>query len=372
VLEVGGNASDLGFVLSASVIATIACLLAGGVVADRFSRRAVMLGSDILRSAAQGVFAGLVLAGRPPLWALVGLSALVGAGTGLFSPALTRLTTEIVSSEDLHNANVLIGLAKNVGSIGGPALAGALAALVHAGAVVAVDAATYAVSVVSLWLLTMPRAARQTRGSVLSDLRQGWVAWRSRSWIWITDTKLALFNAVVYAPLLVLGPVIAQRHLGGAAPWGLILAAQGAGAVVAGFALIGRHTTRPLLVISIVQAAWALPPVGLALLLPVPAIAVMTFFAGIGSATFLAVWTTTLQRNVPPDLISRVSSYDYLASFAIGAVGLAVAGPIASRVGSSALLWTGAIWQVFSTVVAVSLPQIRRFRDPSAPGSAIG
>jgi MFS family permease len=219
VLDSGGSASGLGVVLTASIVATIACLVAGGVVADRFSRRFVMLSSDVVRCAAQCAFAGLVLAGHPPLLALAGLSAVVGAGTGFFSPALTALTREIVAADDLHDANVLVGLAKNVGVVGGPALAGALVTVTSSGAVVAIDAATYAVSVVSLAMLGLDRYVRASRHSMLDDLRHGWTAWRSRPWIWITDIKFALFNAIVYAPLLVLGPVIADRRLGGAAPW---------------------------------------------------------------------------------------------------------------------------------------------------------
>lgn len=208
---------------------------------------------------------------------------------------------------------------------------------------------------------------------MLADLRQGWSAWRSRPWIWLTDIKFALFNAIAYSPLLVLGPVIAQHRLGGSASWGLILAAQGAGAVTVGLLLIGRRFARPLLVVNLAHAAWALPLAGLALPAPVPLIAVAAFLAGAGSATFLAVWTTTLQRNVPSALLSRVSSYDYLASFAIGPVGLAVAGPIAAVTGDSTLLWAGMAWQLISTGAMISLPPIWRFRDsPSAVPAPAG
>lgn len=364
IIGTGGSAADLGLVLTASVTATIACLVLGGVVADRFGRRLVMLGSDALRFGAQGAFAGLVIAGHPPLWALAALSGAVGAGTGFFTPALTALTAEIVIGDDLHDANALTGLAKNIGAIGGPALAGALIAVSNAGVVVAVDAATYGVSVLSLALLSLPPAPATRRGSMLTDLRQGWTAWRSRPWIWLTDIKFALFNAIVYAPLLVLGPVVAQQHLGGAAAWGLILSAQGAGAVAAGIGLIGRRPRRPLLVVTMAHAAWALPLAGLALLLPVPAIAAMGFLAGMASAVFLAIWTTTMQRNVPPRLLSRVSSYDYLTSFAAGPIGLATVGPLAGHVGTATVLWAGAIWQLVSTAIAICLPQLRRFRDP--------
>jgi MFS family permease len=372
VLEDGRSASELGFVLTAVIATTIAGLLVGGVLADRFGRRRLMLGSDVLRCVAQGAFAALVIVGHAPLWSLIGVIAVSGLGSGLFSPALTALTREIVSEEEVHDANALIGLARNIGSVGGPAVAGALVAVTNAGVVVAIDAVTYAVSVVSLAMLELDHGGDGRVGSMLDDLREGWDAWRSRAWIWITDIKFALSNAIVLSPWFVLGPAIAKRHLGGATPWGLVLTAQGAGAIVAGLALVGRRSSRPLVLATVLQAAWALPLIGLALLLPAWAIAVGAFAAGIGSATFTATWTTTLQRNVPQAVLARVSSYDSLTAFALGPIGLALAGPIAASVGDATLLWIGAGWQLLSTLVMLALPQIRRFRDAPRPGLETG
>jgi MFS family permease len=220
------------------------------------------------------------------------------------------------------------------------------------------------VSVISLSLLRLSPAGVGSRRSMLQDLRDGWTAWRSRSWIWITDVKFALFNTVVYAPFLVLGPTVAKLNLGGASAWGIILAAQGAGAVLAGLAILGRRASRPLVVITIAQCAWALPIAALALSLPVAVVAAAAFIAGIGSGVFYAIWATTLQRNVPAEVLSRVSSYDSLPSFALGPLGLAAAGPLAGAIGIPAIMWTGAAWQIFSTLVVIALPQIRHFHDP--------
>ncbi|HEV8064708.1 MAG TPA: MFS transporter, partial [Acidimicrobiales bacterium] len=145
VLDGGGDPADLGYVLTAGTCTMIACLLLGGVVADRLGRRKVMLGSDALRCAGQGAFAALVIAGHPPFWSLVVLSGVTGAGAGLFNPGLMALTTEIVDDAILSDANVLLGLAKNLGVMAGPGIAGVLVAAFGGGVVVAIDAATYAV-----------------------------------------------------------------------------------------------------------------------------------------------------------------------------------------------------------------------------------
>ncbi|MGI8667031.1 MAG: MFS transporter [Jatrophihabitans sp.] len=367
VLATGGSAADLGFVLTGGVVANVLCLAAGGVVADRFGRRVVMLVSDTVRCLAEAGFAGLVLFGHPAIWTLFLLYALQYTGTGFFTPALLGLTPDIVSAEDLHQANVLNGLARDVGRVFGPAIAGLLVAASSPGVVLAIDAGTYAISVASLASLRIPAYSRQTGRSLLGDLRDGWGAWRAQRWIWVTSVKFALFNAVVLAPYLVLGPVVAKHHLGGSGSWGLILAAQGVGSVVAGPLIIRWRPARPLAVITVVQLAWALPVLCLALLLPVPVIAVAAFFAGLGSASFNAIWTTTLQRNVPTELMARVNSLDFLFSYALAPVGLVLAAAVSQQIGTTSVLLTGAGWQVVSTLAVLALPVVRQFRADPEP-----
>lgn len=366
ILDNGGSVSDLGFVLAAGVLATVACLLAGGVVADRFGRRAVMLWSDSLRFCAQGAFATLVLIGHPSMWALGALSAVLGGASGFFSPALTGLIPEILPGDDLQDANVFVGFANNVGSTLGPALAGVLVAATNAGVVLAIDALSFGASALSLGLVRLgPREAPGV-SSMFDDLRDGWDAWRSRTWIWLSDIKFALFNVFVMAPFIVLGPVIAKESLGGAKSWGLILGAYGAGAIAGGFTIIGRKIRRPLLVITFVQMLWALPLVALAVVANTGVIAAAAFCAGIGSATFLTIWTTSLQLNVPKELLARVSSYDYFSSFAFGPIGLAIVGPIAIHVGKARILWFGVFWLVLGSLGLLAVGQIRQFRNPAA------
>ncbi len=367
VIRGGGTATDLGLVLTGQVIANIVCVLAGGVLADRIGQRVVMLASDAVRTVSQGAFAALVLLGHPPIAWLVALYAVQGGATGFFEPALIALTPKLVDAEDLHDANVLTGLSVNVGRIGGPAVAGGLIAITNPGVVLALDAATYAVSVFSLSSLDLGAIELSPPESFLSQLRAGWTAWRSRTWLWVVSLKFAFSNMLVLAPFLVLGPIQAGHHLGGAGAWGLILAAQGIGAVIGGLALRGRRPSRPLPLAIIVQAGWVFPIIGVALLLPAPAVAAGALLAGIGSAVFNVIWNTVLQSNIPPHLIARATSYDYLASFSLGPLGLAIAGPEASALGASTVLWIAAAWQILSTVATLAVPDIRNLRDRPTP-----
>ena len=156
VLESGASATGLGYVFAAAVVPQVLLMAFAGAVADRLGRRRVMLGADALRCAAQASLAGAVFAGRPALWVFVLLAWLVGTGEAFFTPALDALTVEIAPRDQLGNANALYGLATSATRIAGPALGGLLVALTGPGAVVAADAASYAVSVLALSLLTMP------------------------------------------------------------------------------------------------------------------------------------------------------------------------------------------------------------------------
>lgn len=107
VLEVGGSASAVGLVLAASWLPTVASVLVGGVVADRISRRTVMVTADLVRVGSQGAMAVLLITGAAEIWMLAALAGVTGGGTGFFSPAATGLLPDVVPSEELQPANAL-------------------------------------------------------------------------------------------------------------------------------------------------------------------------------------------------------------------------------------------------------------------------
>jgi MFS family permease len=162
VLDGGGTASDLGVVLAAGIVPQVLFMLGGGVLADRIGRRPVMLGADAARCAAQAALAGAVLAGHPALWVFILLAMARGTGDAVFTPALSGLTVELAPPDDLVNANALLSAARSTAVVAGPSLAGVLVALAGPGTVIAIDAGSYAVSVLALASLRLP-AARQGR-----------------------------------------------------------------------------------------------------------------------------------------------------------------------------------------------------------------
>jgi MFS family permease len=366
----GGTATGLGIVSTANIVPMIAFTLFGGALADRLGRRRVMLGADLVRCAAQAALAAALAAGHPSLWLFVAAALAVGAGNAFFSPALAGLPVQLAPPGQLADANALLGTAQPAAGVAGPALAGILIAVTSPALVIAVDAATYALSALALASLhpsAPPRLPSPRRDSLLRDLAEGWAEFTAHPWLWPQTVQFALFNLVTWGPYLVLGPVLARQYLGGARAWGVVLAAYGGGAILGGLGALGRAPRRPLLVVTLTTLGFALPPLALALRLPLPAVAGAALAAGLSTALGGALATTVEQRLIPADALSRVGAFNMVGAFAFGPVAFIAAGPAAAVFGSRAVLAFGAAWSVTLTLAVLTVPAIRRLPWPGPP-----
>jgi Transmembrane secretion effector len=371
VLDSGGTATSLGLVFAANIIPMIVFMLGGGVIADRLGRRPVMLTADVARCAAQSTLAVTLFLGRPHVWLFVAVAFVVGTGDAFFSPALSGLVVQLAPRDQLGNANALFGMAEPAASVAGPALAGILIAIGGPALPIAADAGSYAVSAVALALLSFPDAARPQARSLLRDLADGWAEFSSRAWLWLQTVQFTLFNLLTWGPYLVLGPVLARDYLGGARAWGAILACYGGGAIIGGLLALGRRPRRPLVFATVTTLGFPLPPLALALHLPLAAVAGSALLAGLGSALGGAIATTVTQQRLPASVLSRVGSFNMVGAYAFGPLAFIAAGPVAAVVGAGAVLGFGAAWAVFGTLAVLAAPSIRNLtwqETPPPPG----
>lgn len=375
VLDGGGTASDLGLVLAAGIVPQVLFVLGGGVIADRLGRRPVMLGADIARCAAQAALAGAVLAGRPALWVFILLAMARGTGDAVFTPALSGLTAELAPPDDLVNANALLSTARSAAMVAGPSLAGVLVAVAGSGTVIAIDAGSYAVSVLALASLRLPAAAGSAAvqrpaarlaviRSALDDLRDGWAEFHGRAWLVITTIQFTLFNLLTWGPFLLLGPVLCRDYLGGAGAWGAVIACYGAGSVLGSLLALGRRPRRPVVAATAATLGYGLPCALLALHAPVAGVAAGALAAGTGSALAGTFSAATEQQQLPAGVLARVSAFQMVAAFSLGPLAFAAAGPVAALLGARAVLGFGAAWSTMSCAVVLALPAIRAVRAP--------
>lgn len=363
VLDLTGSASDLGFVLAAQLVPFVVFLLAGGVVADRISRRKLMLASDLVRLVVEAAVAALLLSGTARIWQLIVLNAVFGTAEAFFRPASTGLTPATVSPADLQQANALLGMSRSFGNVIGPAIAGVLVATIGPGAAIAVNAGTFAVSAAFLAVMRPVRPEAPLGGrSFARELSTGWQEFRSLTWLWVEVAAASLFLLGFDAPFRVLGPLVAKHSLGGASAWAAIVACGGAGAVLGGAVAMRYRPRRPLLLCNTLTLLAVPTGVLLAIPAPLPLIAACQFLGGGAFGLFGAVWETTMQRSVPPDKLSRVSAYDWMGSVAMMPIGLAVAGPVSVAFGVRATLVAASIWGAGTMFLALSFRAVRELR----------
>lgn len=361
VLELGGSASDVGLVLACAIAPMVGTVLVGGVVADRTSRRAVMVGADLARVASQGVMAALLVTGAAELWMLAVLGGVTGAATGFFNPASTGLLPEVVPAGRLQPANALRSSAVSASEIVGPLVAGLLVAVVGAGWAIAADAASFAVSAACLLRMRVPvrRESGDEPTSFARELREGWSAFRARRWVWTFVAYFAVAN-MFWGAWSALGPVVAERDLGGAAAWGTVLAFFGVGALAGSLLATGATPRRPLVFVACTEALFCVPLAFLAVSAGVVALAAAATVSGAGMMLGNTVWESTLQSHVPDRWLSRVASYDWFGSFAFYPLGLALWGPLAGVLGTATALWLAFGLFMAGALVLLALPDTRR------------
>ena len=368
--ELDASAAELGLVLAAFSLSRVAFTLVGGVWADRLERRRLMLACDAVRAGVELFTFAMLLSGGMELWMFAATAALFGAASAFFGPASTGLVAETASRARLQQANALIGISESATFIAGPALAGALVATVGPAWVFAVDGATFVVSAGFLLALRVPPRRRAEPQRFLTDLAAGWREVRARTWLWASLIAFSLSNLTT-ATFFVLGPVVFAEELGGAADWGLAMAVAAVGGLIGGVLALRARPRRPLVFAFVVWAFTAAPQ--LALIPPLPAVLVGAA-AGISFASSTlgnAVWEATLQREIPDEVLGRVSSYDWVVSLVFMPVGFAVAGPVAEVIGRDTTLLIAAGIAVFAHLSILLIPSARTLgRETAVPAEA--
>jgi MFS family permease len=371
--ELSNRPAAMSLVGVALTVPQVALLLVGGVVSDRYPRRRVMLAADLVRGASLLVLAALSITGALTMWHLVAVAAVYGAASGFFMPAFDALVPTIVPEQHLTEANALDQFVRP-GALWlcGPALGGFLIGAAGVGWAFAFDALTFLISVACL--LRMSRAADgvteagMSMHEAVTDLREGFAFVRAHTWLWATFVAATFTYLLFLGPTEVLLPYLVKNELGGSAhDLGIVLSAGGVGALAAAF-VIGQ-TGLPRRVMTFTYTVWALATLGVAgyglAHSGWHAMAAAVFISGFEAVGAVA-WMTTKQRFVPPELLGRVSSFDWFISIALVPVSYAVTAPIADLVGTRATLIGAGSLGALVTISFLFLPGVRQPERPPA------
>jgi predicted MFS family arabinose efflux permease len=382
VLRATNSATDLSYVLAAQIAPALVFALIGGVAADRFPAQRVIVAANLLMAVGEGTFGVLVLTGHPPLWAMIGLEMLTGTGVAIFYPASQALVPRIVPRDMLQDASAISRLAMNTGQMSGAAAAGLLVAAAGPGwALVLCGIGMVATAPMLLairggqdvrpGISARPAPVHDARGAtgpapaprMLTELREGWSEFRSHTWLWVIVAQFCVVLMAWYGAFSVLGPVVAREHLGGPAAWGAITAADALGLIAGGLVSLRFTPRRPMLFVVLTGAAIAISPLSLAMVLPLPAVCLASFGLGVLVEMMMVQWTVALARNIPPDRLARVSSYDVLGSVMAMPLGALIAGPLGTAIGISSAQYAAAAAIVVASALALIPRDVRTMRS---------
>ncbi|WP_329376339.1 MFS transporter [Streptomyces sp. NBC_01351] len=387
--------SGVGFVLGTWTGTFVVLVLFGGVLADRFGARRMMIGADLVRVLTQGVLAVAFFAGPPPLWLLVTMAALAGAAVAMFLPGANGMVP-LVASEP-QRANATLKVADALAHLLGPALAGLLIALTGAGTVYAIDAGTFLLSAMCLALIRSGTAAEPTdsaagRGpdadadaavrtgsSLRRDLRQGWQEFRSRTWMWAVILIWMGYGVLLFGPLVPLSSALVGARLGPDA-YGLAVSFLGFGTVLGGLLALRLRPGRPLAAGAVAMALYTVLPLCVAVDAGLPVLLAGHVLGGGALAFWSVMWATSVQTHTPSAVLNRVSAYELAGSVSGIALGQILAGPAIALASPGRLLLVSAGACLAGCVALLATPAIRTLRraapadsgKPAAPGSPPG
>jgi DHA3 family tetracycline resistance protein-like MFS transporter len=362
----------------AMTVPTIACLLLGGAISDRFDRRRILLYSDLARAVVVGVLAGLALFGGLSFVLLAVLVALYSVGTAFFTPAFEAFVPDIVPRPDLAAANSLDQFVRPLAlRMAGPALGGLLVSSLGTGPAFALDAASFAASAGIILALRTKRSfdlEAPPPASNLKAIADGLRFVRKHVWLWGTLGSAAIAYLAFLGPTEVLLPYLLKNELhASAGDLGLVFAAGGIGAV--GAAVLMAQRGHPRRDVTTMYACWTLATVAVAgygLARSATELMLACFMFSALEAAGTIVWATIKQVHVPASLLGRVSSLDWLISIGFLPISFALTAPAADLIGARNTLLVAAGVGTAATVSALLIPGMRDIEGTAAGPTSVG
>lgn len=385
VLLLTGSATAMSLILLAQWAPRILFLLLGGVIADRASRRLLMLCADAGRGGIVLLIAWLGWTHQLQFWHLVALAPLFGIVSSFFDPAYQAIMPQLVETEALTSVNALNTLSRNVGFLLGPIPGAICAALFGMASAFAFDAVTYGVSALCLLVLRLPPSSASSHVShateehktheqsspgmrgALRDARDGIRYVFSIPWLWVTVVASPLVGVGFAGAMWVSLPRLV-RDVYGAGIWliGAVATADAVGSIVAALVLGSAVKLRRGIVAygAVLVGGCALIACALPLPRPLePAIVIVaSSLVGAGLAVFTILWGTLQQEKVPNDKLGRVSSITQLGVASTLPGGLVLAGLLADSIGPAQVFALAGLLVIIPASLGLCVRDIRQLR----------
>ena len=348
-----GSANLLGLVLGTTTVLFLIMAPFGGVIADKYGRARMVGLTDMAAGLVLIVQASYFTTGNVPIAVLLIVNGTFGILWGIFWPAFSGVIPAVLPEAGLQKGNALNQLLTNSGMIFGAASAGIFIDIFGVATTLAIDAVSFFISGLLIYTFRhlTPRVTG-TENSMLTDLRYGWGVFLSFKWIVNLVFAWSFIVMCWAAAENILGPLIALEHFNGAKSWSFVITAESIGLIVGSFIAIKIKVKYPLRFLQLTSFSVTFYIFALAKPQSLLVIAFGAFLFGITLDLWGTLWNTALQRKVPRDVLSRVSSFDAMGSMMFRPIGLAIAGPLSSLFGITNFIYILAAL----SVVAVAAP----------------
>ena len=361
VFQQTGSASAAGAIATAQFAPRLFTSVAG-VWVDRWDRRRTLVVANVAMAVLTLPLAipAAVGASSSTLW-MVYLSVIMVSISGLVvGPAENALLPTLVEPKQLLAANSMNALNDNLARIIGPAIGGTVAAFVGISGVIALNAATYAIAAVLIWLIRRSAGMIPTTISATESTRVGFVS------EWLGGLRLVLTSRAVVVVFVaaavvlagdsmlfaLLAPFVDQNFTDAAVTFGLLMAARGAGGLLGGVLTAPLGQALPLLHRLGGTTVVAGGLVAVLVLVPsVPVALVAMVLLGIAAVVWGASIQTTIQSSVPNAYLGRVFGSFGTTNAAAMTVGSAAAAALSEPLGVTAVLLVAVVLYVASGVV---------------------
>ncbi|TDO44591.1 putative MFS family arabinose efflux permease [Kribbella sp. VKM Ac-2527] len=370
VLTLTGSATAVGITTALQFLPTLLLGMYGGVIADRFPKRRVLLVTQATMGSIAAILAVLAFTGDVQVWQVYTMALALGLATAVDNPTRQSFVTELVEKDRLRNAISMVSSTFQLGSLIGPALGGAMVGVLGTGWSFAVNAATFFVSISALLRMReheMPglNAARKaSQGMRIRDgLRDGFryaVHEPAVRWAIVLVGIFGMFTISLAVTLTAFADIVFNT---GATGYGVLNSVVAAGALIG--ALLSARRIRPTRLRNLVGIASLLAITEMLAAIQPSLWTFLPLLAALGMATlmFLTAAQSMVQLTTPDGLRGRVSGLYNLVFIGGGAIGGPLVGFIAEHWGARvSLLMAGLIPAIATVAIGIKLARAGRFR----------
>ena len=366
VIELTNDPTALSLVATCLAAGLVAFVLVGGLAADRLSLRAIIIVVEAVNTAVATAVAVLGFLGALQIWHMALAAGALGVAAAFFFPAYSAILPRILPAEQLLAANGVEGVVRPVFQRAvGPAVAGLVIGATFPALGASMVAALFGVGLLLLLatrLPTKPVAIAGDRPQLVRDLKDGFAFMVKTPWLLWTLLFASVFVLVVLGPIEVLLPFVVQdRFEHGEQTYGFVLAFFGLGSALGALGVSSRRMPRRYLTTMLVcWGAGSIPLIALGMTSSFAVMALASFIVGLTDGAGMVIWSTLLQRRVPPQMLGRVSRLDFFVSLAFMPVSFAIVGPLSKVVSMQAIFLAAGVVPVVLALVAIWAARMHR------------